>query len=132
MGAKPKVLVVDDTLQVREFYRLLLRKMDCTPVTAQNGEEALKFLANAAEPFSLIILDLLMPGKTGWETMLQIRAMEGYENVPVIVITGMDLPQDQVDRLKEQCQEVFPKNEFSLARVKELLGRYLPRRGTPA
>lgn len=129
MGAPAKVLVVDDSPQIREFYRLLLRKTGYVPVTAADGDEALKYVANNPAPFALIILDLLMPGRTGWETLMQIRETSGYEKVPVIVITGIDLPQDQLTRLQQYCQRVLLKSDFSLARIRELLAELLPGAG---
>ncbi len=125
MSGVKKILVVDDSPHLREFYQLLLRKLNYLPVVASAGDEALAFIAGAHEPFALIVLDLLMPGKPGWETLLQIRQTPGYAAVPVIVITGMELPAEQVDRLREHCQAVVLKSEFTVKHLQELLGKLL-------
>lgn len=132
MAKLPRILVADDSPQIREFYRLLLPKLGCVPVTASSGAEALKYLTNSVEPFSLIVLDLLMPGQTGWETLLQIREMDSYKDVPVLVITGMELPEEQTRRLKQHCQSILLKSDFSLVRIRELLAELLPDRGVDA
>ncbi len=125
MSGVKKILVVDDSPHLREFYQLLLRKLNYLPVVAGSGEEALSFIAGAHESFALVVLDLLMPGKPGWDTLMQIRQTPGYVAVPVIVITGMELPADQVARLREHCQAVVLKSEFTVKHLQELLRRLL-------
>lgn len=125
MSAGPKILVVDDTPQVVDFYCLLLRRMGCVPISAANGEDALKYLKNAATPFAVIILDLLLPGISGWETLLKIRESEKHRDTPVIVITGLDLPEEQRARLSEHCQGIMRKTDFHLTAIRDLINKML-------
>lgn len=125
MGAEPRIFVVDDSPQIVDFYSLLLLRMGCIPVSASNGEDALKYLGNAVEPFSLIILDLLMPGITGWETLLKIRESKTHGTTPVIVITGMELPEEQRKRLLKHCQKIMIKTDFNISKIRSMITELL-------
>ena len=125
MGGGKKILVVDDCRELREFYRLLIRKLNYIPVTAEDGNEAIRFLEGSTTPFALILLDLLMPQKTGWETLKQIRSSSHYDSIPIIVITGMVLPPEQVDRLRKQCDALIFKSEFSLDKLRQAIDAFL-------
>ena len=127
MSEKPKILVADDSPQLREFYQMLLRRLDCQPVAVESGDQALKFLQHAAEPFALIILDLLMPGRSGWDTLMDIRNLPEYRQIPIIVITGMELPEEQTRRLEPYCQKILTKANFSIATIKQILEELLGR-----
>ena len=126
MDTNAKILIIEESPQVREFYRLLLRKMDYHPITAKGGEEAIKYMHNTDVPFKMIFMDLLMSGQTGWETLTQIRRTPGYDSTPVVVITGIELPEVQMTRLQEYCQKVLRKSEFSLDTVRALLQQFAP------
>lgn len=126
MPRQPKILIVDDSPQLRELYQMLLRKLDCQPVVADSGDQAIKFIEHAAVPFDLVILDLMMPGLSGWETLQQIRGLAGGGKVPIVVITGIELPADQIARLRQSCQQVLMKSAFSIGAVKDALAELIP------
>lgn len=65
------ILVVDDEPQVRAMLSLFLRKSGFEVSVAEDGEEAMKIVA--ALPVDLIVLDLIMPGKEGLETIMALR-----------------------------------------------------------
>ncbi|MBK7613871.1 MAG: EAL domain-containing protein [Burkholderiales bacterium] len=84
---RPGVLMVDDD----EINLMLTRaalQADFDIVEAQGGEEALRLLRGWTP--DLILLDARMPGIDGFETCQEIRAMYGFENVPVLMLTGLD------------------------------------------
>ena len=125
MGPGPKILVVDDSPQVVDFYCLLLRRMGYVPVAAANGEDALTYLKNAADPFACVILDLLLPGMSGWETLLKIRELDTHADTPVIVITGLDLSGEKRARLLDHCQRIMLKADFNVPAIRALIEEVL-------
>jgi len=78
------VLVVDDEHQVRGMLKGLLTRAGHEVQTAEEGGAALRLLEET--PVDLVILDLLMPGMEGLETLMRIK--KAHENVKVIVISG--------------------------------------------
>lgn len=88
MIAKDKVLVVDDA----EIDRITLRKIlndDYEIVEAENGRQALDILDKQTEKETIaaVLLDLVMPGLSGYEFMQEYQKIETYRRVPVIVAT---------------------------------------------
>jgi CheY-like chemotaxis protein len=82
--AKSKILLVDDDPAIRQILLRLLEEEDYLVLTAANGVEAIE-LVNAMK-FDLVLLDLNMPVKGGWETFEQLSKKNPL--LPVILITA--------------------------------------------
>jgi CheY-like chemotaxis protein len=78
------VLVVEDEEDLREMVRDALELNGYTVVTASDGNDALRKLADI-ERLCLVLLDLLMPGMNGWEFFEVLRKRAGMVSVPVVV-----------------------------------------------
>jgi two-component system KDP operon response regulator KdpE len=97
--SKFRVLLVDDEPRITKFLKIKLKGSGYAVLTAESGEEALEQVL-AQEP-DLVVLDIIMPGMDGFETLKQLRAISG---IPVIIlsakgentdkITGLDLGAD--------------------------------------
>jgi len=86
MITKSKILVVDDNQNDLLAYREVLGSEDIEIVTVNSGDDALRKLM--IHEFSLIIMDVQMPGLNGFETVKIIKGREKSKNIPVIFITG--------------------------------------------
>ena len=82
---RPRVLIIDDEPSVRTALRAILQT-EYEIVEADSAERALEILKNQSA--DLVTLDVLMPGESGIETLRHIRASSGFNQVPVIMITG--------------------------------------------
>lgn len=82
--AKRKILLVDDDPAIRQILVRLLNEEDFIVLTAANGLEALALTGSAK--FDLVLLDLNMPVKNGWETFEQLSANDPL--MPIILITA--------------------------------------------
>ena len=109
------VLVVDDDPQALEVVGSLLAANGCTSLCARDGVEALA-MARANQP-QLIILDLLMPGMSGFEVMAALRADDATASIPVVVLTAMELDAAQRDALQSQTGSVVRKSRFNEQRL---------------
>lgn len=87
----PIVLVVDDEPNIIDVCTVYLQREGYQVLSAANGEEALR-LWRQHHP-QLIVLDLMLPGKTGWQVCEEIR---NEEDVPIIMLTALG---DEMDRL---------------------------------
>jgi CheY-like chemotaxis protein len=81
------VLVVDDDPDIRETLREVLEAEGHAVITAPNGRAALAALAKGIRP-SLILLDLMMPGMSGWELLALLREDRAFADVPVAVLSA--------------------------------------------
>jgi CheY-like chemotaxis protein/nitrogen-specific signal transduction histidine kinase len=107
------VLVVDDDDATRELVSRNLRRAGFSTVTARDGEEAL-LRARVVSP-ALVVLDLIMPGVDGFEVLRTLRA-EGM-NMPVVVLTGKTLDEQEQLILREGLARVVNKGGVALDHV---------------
>jgi CheY-like chemotaxis protein/nitrogen-specific signal transduction histidine kinase/HPt (histidine-containing phosphotransfer) domain-containing protein len=97
---RPVILVVDDAVDNRMLLRRYLAGGQFRLVEASSGDEALKKLAGGR--VSLILLDMRMPGLSGPETAMLIRAMPDGVDVPIIAFTASDAGGEE-ERLARQA-----------------------------
>ena len=121
---KTKILLVDDDPNIRQLVNLYLKKEDYDVVLADRGDTALeKFKTDSP---NLILLDLMLPGKDGWEVLREIRKTS---NVPIIMLTAKDETFDKVLGLElgadDYVAKPFEPKEL-LARIKAVLRRFQP------
>ena len=122
MNTKNKlILVVDDEKDIRNIITYNLEKEGMRFIEASNGDEALTLLKKNP---SLIILDVMMPGKDGYEICKHIRSTGS--TVPIIFLTAMDREFDEVKGL-ESGGDDYIRKPFSpallIARIKSILRR---------
>jgi len=82
----PKLLIVDDELDVREFAKNFFKRRKIEVTTAESGELALDALSK--DNFDLVILDVRMGGIDGIETLRRLR--QSGNKIDVIMVTGAD------------------------------------------
>jgi CheY-like chemotaxis protein len=84
-----RVLVCDDTEQIRQLIRVNLELEGYEVVEAGDGQEALEILWDRTQPLPHVItLDALMPGRDGWWTVSMIRTDPRLEHIPIVMITA--------------------------------------------
>jgi two-component system, sensor histidine kinase and response regulator len=81
-----RVLFVDDDPFYRDLAETALSSAGMVHAVAENGDDANTLLASA--PFDLMVLDLSMPGRSGFEVLEDVRSIERFAELPVIVVTG--------------------------------------------
>ncbi len=114
-----KILVVDDDRTARDLARRALEPSGYTVFEASDGQAALKFL-EASRP-DLILLDLMMPGIDGFELFERLQAREAWRDIPIVVLSAMDLSQNQRSQLHNQL--VLKKDGSSYAQLYDVLSR---------
>ena len=94
----------------RPAVRLQVRLIDKVGLVAQagNGIEALENFRKHKSP-SAILLDLMMPEMDGFEFLEEFQANEGWQNIPVIVLTSKDLTAEDRSRLSGGVEKVLTK-----------------------
>jgi two-component system KDP operon response regulator KdpE len=98
------VLVVDDEERILNFLSHKLKASGYSVLTAMNGTQGLEE-AQAQEP-DLVVLDVLMPGMDGFETLRQLRS---FSSVPVIILSARESSTDRIKGLKLGADDYLPK-----------------------
>ncbi len=102
--ANNKILVIDDTTVVRVKVREMLPQGNFQVLEAKDGLEGLKLIKK--EKFSLIMLDFLLPKKSGWEVYQEIQADKDLRKTPLVVMSG------RKEEVTEKISEPFEHFEF--------------------
>jgi len=89
---RKKILAIDDEVDTLIFYSELLDDYNFTSITAENGVEGLK-KAREEKP-DLILLDIMMPKKSGLKTFRELKNDPDLRKIPVIIITGISKEVD--------------------------------------
>jgi CheY-like chemotaxis protein len=89
-SAKASILIADDDASNREVLCYYLRRQGYDIHAVADGEQALA--AVAQRHFSLVLLDVVMPGIDGLEALRRIRLTHAARELPVILFTGLDAP----------------------------------------
>ena len=123
--ANEKILVVDDEEHIAELISYNLTSNGYKVVIANNGIDAVK-LAIEEKP-SLILLDLMIPGKDGYDVCKDVRSNSEIRNTPIIMLTAKSEEVDKILGLELGADDYITK-PFSvrelLARVKAVLRRF--------
>jgi CheY-like chemotaxis protein len=123
------ILIVDVNADDRAFLVRLLEYAGYQTVQAASSQAALDWLAQHST--ALILLDLGMPEMTGFDFLEHLREQANWRDIPVIVITGVDVSLNQV--AKHEIEQVFQKGAISGAvlvqGVQTALNKRLGRRG---
>jgi chemosensory pili system protein ChpA (sensor histidine kinase/response regulator) len=82
------VLIVDDSLSVRQVLTNFVKSAGWIPETARDGLEAIEVLQRMHAPPDVILLDIEMPRMDGYDFMSAVREEEAYRNVPIIILTS--------------------------------------------
>ena len=123
--ANEKILVVDDEEHIAELISYNLTSNGYKVITANNGNDAVK-LAVEEKP-NLILLDLMIPGKDGYDVCKEVRSNSDVRNTPIIMLTAKSEELDKILGLELGADDYITK-PFSvrelLARVKAVLRRF--------
>jgi two-component system KDP operon response regulator KdpE len=119
-----RVLVVDDELRIIKFLDVKLKASGYEVLTAGSGKEALAVI-QTQEP-DLIVLDVIMPGMDGFETLKQVRA---FSSVPVIILSEVEGNMDKIKGLKLGADDYLAKPfnpDELVARIEAVRRRMVP------
>jgi chemotaxis protein histidine kinase CheA len=122
---RARVLVVEDSIGVRELQRTILEGAGYDVVTAVDGLDGAGRLDQA--PVDLVLSDVEMPGMDGFTLTRTIRKTRGWENVPVVIMTSRGDDADKRAGLDAGCDAYLLKSEFDqhalVDTVRRLVGR---------
>ena len=120
-----RVLVVDDDAEARTMLAKILNEERADVVLATGGDEAMSLIAQA--PPDLVLLDLMMPGMSGFEMVARLRAQPAGASIPVMIVSAKELTAEDVLTLNGHVQRFVAKGSIEpeglTNAVRQLLGQ---------
>ncbi|MDO5691439.1 MAG: response regulator [Pseudomonadota bacterium] len=102
-----RVLVVDDSLAVRNHLQSLLGDHGLNVTAVDSGEAAVS--AISANSYKCILMDVLMPGMDGYETCRRIKSLPGKKALPIVMLTSKSSPFDRIRGKMAGCDAYLTK-----------------------
>src|SRR5260221_9972260 len=118
------LLLADDSVTIQRVIELTFADEDIRVVAVSDGDKAIEHLN--ANPTDIVLADIGMPGKSGYEVAQYIRQSPRLQHIPVVLLTGAFEPVDQERPFAAGCDGVLAKPfepHLVIGRVKELLAR---------
>ena len=131
MSDKTKVpqtlLLADDSVTIQRVIELTFAEEDIRVVAVSDGDQAIERIE--ADPPDIVLVDIGMPGRSGYEVAQHIKRSPRLQHIPVLLLAGAFEPVDQAKATAVGCNGVLAKPfepQLVIARVKELLGVRIP------
>jgi len=119
-----QLLLADDSVTIQRVIKLTFADEDVDVLAVGDGDQAVAAIEKA--PPDIVLADVAMPGRTGYEVARHIRNTPRLAHIPVVLLTGAFEPVDEVRASEVGCDGVLAKPfepEAVVTRVKELLSR---------
>lgn len=123
MENKAKILFVDDDNFLRKVYKSELTEQGYEVILAADGEEGLE-KAQITDP-DLIILDMIMPQKNGFEVLMELQKNPATQNTPVIILSNLGQEDDIKKGLDLGAVDYLVKDNITLSTIVEKVEQYL-------
>lgn len=120
---KAKVLFVDDDNFLRKVYQAELSEHDYEVILAEDGEEGLN-KALTEDP-DIVILDMIMPKKNGFEVLTAMQNDPKAKNIPVIILSNLGQEDDIKKGLDLGAVDYLVKDDITLATLVEKVSHYV-------
>ena len=98
-----KVLIVDDDQNTVKYLSIVLSENGYDPISAYDGVEGLLKIKQVRP--ELIVLDVMMPKKSGLVLVKQLKSDEQYKDIPILMLTGVSGLLEELDSRKEEASE---------------------------
>ncbi len=120
---KVKILIIEDDRFLIKLYSNKLRKEGFEIMEAISGEEGLK--KALSEKPDLVLLDLVLPYKSGFEILSEIKMNPATKDIPVIILTNLGQESDIQRGLNLGAVAYLIKTDFSVTRLPEIVKEHL-------
>jgi PAS domain S-box-containing protein len=108
---RPTVLVIDDDRAAADLVQVILENEGYRVLKANDGPDGVAMAIH--EHPDVVLLDLLMPGMSGFAVAQQLRQVPATRNIPIIVLTSMDVDEDVQQHLGTTVSGLMSKSQFT-------------------
>ena len=118
-----KVLIIEDDQRINKVYMAKLSVEGITVMTALDGEEGLRKIYS--EKPDLILLDLMLPQKSGFEILKEIKQDPKVKDIPVLILSNLAQEKEVEKGLELGAEDYLVKTDYSIQQVMEKIKKAL-------
>ncbi|MHA2393667.1 MAG: response regulator [Promethearchaeota archaeon] len=122
---KNTILIVDDEPDIVNLTEKFLKLGEFDTISSNNAKEAMKMVEDNYDKIALILLDIMMPGKSGYTVLEEIKNNEKYKDILVVLFTVKSFSED-VQKGRKLGADDYITKPFSgkklLKRIQDILG----------
>jgi DNA-binding response OmpR family regulator len=118
-----KILIAEDEPFLVKVYEAKMSKTGYEIKVAKNGEEVSEILKSFTP--NLILLDLIMPKKDGFEVLKELKASAKWKNIPVVVTSNLSQPEDKAKVKELGAMDYIVKSDVSILDIIERVQQYM-------
>ncbi|OGI86529.1 hypothetical protein A3A05_00180 [Candidatus Nomurabacteria bacterium RIFCSPLOWO2_01_FULL_41_12] len=122
---KLQVFVIEDDVLLNRAYNAKFEHENIKAVFATDGDEALEMLSHEENHPKLIILDLMLPKRSGFEVLEIIKKDPKLKDIPVIILSNLSLGSDSKRGLEAGAVEYITKADIKIADIVAKVKKYL-------
>ncbi|MFW9824765.1 MAG: response regulator [Candidatus Thorarchaeota archaeon] len=123
-AARNTILIVDDEPDIVNLTEKFLKLGDYDTITSNNAKEAMQMVEENYDKIALILLDIMMPGRSGYSVLEEIKNSEKYKDITVVLFTVKSFNED-VQKGKKLGADAYITKPFAgkelLKTIKEVL-----------
>jgi len=123
MEESTKVLIIEDDQRINKVYMAKLSVEGITVMTALDGEEGLRKIYS--EKPDLILLDLMLPQKSGFEILKEIKQDPKVKDIPVLILSNLAQEKEVEKGLELGAEDYLVKTDYSIQQVMEKIKKAL-------
>jgi CheY-like chemotaxis protein len=120
---KGRILVVDDDPGIRDVVKIFLERQGYVVSTASNSNEAATVLRKQRVP-NLMLLDIMMPGATGWQLLKNLENDPRLSKLPVIAISGLEKPKSTLEEYDSKMLYDYLVKPFSMEELSRAVDKF--------
>lgn len=120
---KNKIAVVEDDPFLNRAFILKLSSAGFDTISIKDGREAVDIIRK--EFPDLILLDLMLPRRSGFDILAEIKGDEKLKKIPVLILTNLGQEEERKKGLEMGANEYLVKTDIKLEEVVEKINRYL-------
>ena len=124
MDNKKTILIVEDDFFVSRAYAIKLEKENLNVQSVTDGEAAIEYLKKNENP-NLVLLDLMIHKKSGFEVLKEIKTSDKWKNIPVIILSNLGQESDIKKGKELGAVEYIIKADVDIENIIEKAKKYL-------
>ena len=120
-----KIFLIEDEEQIRKMYEEALVSGGYVVETSQNGQQAVENLTTDNSDYSLILLDIMMPGLDGINILKQIKANTSpARSIPVFILTNLSTEPLEKEALSLGAEQFLSKIDLTPKEILEIINKF--------
>lgn len=118
-----KILIIEDELSILKAMSEVLGSSGYEVLTAMDGEQGIA-IARASMP-NLVLLDLILPGKNGFEVLKELKSHPETSKIPIVISSNLGDEEEVQQGLKLGAADFLIKADYDLNEVVKIVGKYI-------